>query len=125
MPRHDDVIERDVRWDHGAAAAAIAALRRAADELEGVSADCGRAARVATAHWLGQHRLGFALRRRALDAEGQELAAECRAAAGAVATADRRAREEQARRERVREERAREERERRERERQRHAQPQI
>lgn len=122
MSRHDRPNFTDVRWDHGAAEASIGALRRAADEIERSLAEGAAVALTATSLWLGPHRHSFDLRRRALDLEARELAADCRAAAGKIAAADRRAREEQARREREREVwRQRE----RERERQRHAQSQL
>lgn len=120
MPAHDRPDYSDVRWDHGAAAAAIAALRRAADEIERASADCALVAGEAAALWMGGHRATFDLRRRALGGEASRLAADCRAAAGGIAAADRRARDEQARRERERAEW-----ERRERESQRHAPPRL
>lgn len=111
-----------MRWDHGAAGQAIAALRRAAHEIERGAADTARSSWEIAAMWRGQHRATYDLRRRALEVEARDLAADCRAAAGAIAAADQRAREEQARREREREEWEREEREREERERRRRGQ---
>lgn len=130
MSRHDRPNYEDVRWDYGAAGAAIAALRRAADEVERGAADTARSSWELVDLWRGQHRATYDLRRRALEVEAQVLAADCRAAAGAIAAADQRARAEQARREREREEwereeREREEREERERERRRHGQPEV
>lgn len=120
MSPHNRPDYSDVRWDHGAAAAAIAALRRAADEIERASADSALVAASAANLWLGRHRAAFDLRRRGLDGEAARLAADCRAAASGIAAADRRARAEQARRERERDEW-----EHRERERQRHAPPRL
>lgn len=122
MPAHDRPYQADVRWDHAAAEAAIGALRRAADALDATAADCAHAARGALVPWLGQHRFTFELRRRSLDGAARTLAADCRAAAGGIAAADCRAREEQARREREREAWERRERER---QRQSHGQPQL
>lgn len=116
MSRHDRPNYDDVRWDHGAAGAAMAALRHAADEVERGAADTARSSWEIAELWRGQHRASYDLRRRALEVEARELAADCRAAAGAIAAADQRAREEQARRVREREEWEREEREREERE---------
>ncbi len=98
----------DVCWDHGAAAAAIAALNRAADEIEQVGSESAQAVYAASTNWAGYYRIMFDLQRGALDRDGCQLAADCRAAAHAVARADQRAREEQARRVREREEWARE-----------------
>ena len=107
MARYD----QDVRWDHGAAAEAMAALRRTAADIEQAVADRDRMAGVAAQFWMGTHATGFGLQRSMLSAEARALAADCRAAASAIADADQRARAEQARREREREEREREERE--------------
>lgn len=120
MARHDRPNDEDVRWSHGAAASAIAAYRQTADEIERGLAGLGHAATLATDTWRGGFRRSFDQRRRRLDDEARQLAADCRAAAAAIARADQRAREEQARRER-----ARAEWERSERERQRHAQSRL
>jgi hypothetical protein len=120
MSRWDRPNYEDVRWDHGAAAAATAALRHAATELEQAASDGERLAGAATRFWMGGHALTFAMRRRLLSTEARDLAADCRAAAAAVGAADERARAEQARREREREEWERRERERRD-----NAQPRL
>jgi uncharacterized protein YukE len=94
---------QDVRWNHGAAEAAIAALRRAADRLDQTAADRVRVADEARAEWRGRYReqfdeqLGQTVRR------AHELAGEYRDAANRIARADQSAYEEQRRRERDRE----------------------
>jgi hypothetical protein len=104
MSRWDEPNYEDVRWDHGAAAEVIGALRRTAAEVEQAVAEGEHLASAALKLWLGSHAIEFALRRGTLSTQGRDLAADCRAAAAAVAAADERARAEQARREREREE---------------------
>ncbi|PDW03431.1 hypothetical protein [Candidatus Viridilinea mediisalina] len=109
----------DVRWDHGAANAAIGACMRAADELEHAMADCNRALTQAREHWQGNRMEQFLQERQALDSHGRSLANDCRAAAHAIGAASQQAHAEQQRREQERadyERWEREERERRERE---------
>lgn len=115
---HD--IWQDVRWDHGAAAEAVAALQRAAGEIDRSLAEIGQTSREAATDWLGPHREHFDSWRGRVHTELSSIAAACRRAAAAVQQASARAHEEQARRLREREEhyrREREERERRQRER--------
>jgi hypothetical protein len=112
---------QDVRWDHGAAEAAIAACMRAAEELEQALLNCAQAALRAQAGWQGARMESFAGARQSLEGRGRVLAADCRAAAHAITAASQQAREDQARRvyeraEWERAEREREEREERERE---------
>ena len=94
---------QDVKWDHGAADTAIAALRRAAAELRRTVGERAGVARTATAEWKGAHRETFDdyLRRALYEAE--ELAHRYDEAAARIARAGERAREEQRHRERERE----------------------
>jgi hypothetical protein len=109
---------QDVRWDHGAAEAAVAACVRAAEELEQALLSCAHAALRAQEVWRGARMESFADARQSLELRGRVLAADCRAAAHAITAASQQAREEQARRvyERAEWERAEREREDRERE---------
>jgi hypothetical protein len=93
----------DVRWDHGDAAAAGAALRRAAAELRRTAAERGRAALSATAEWRGGHRVTFDEYLRRILGEAEELARQFESAAARIARASEQARAEQCRRERERE----------------------
>jgi|YNPBryantNP2012_1023418.scaffolds.fasta_scaffold00636_1 uncharacterized protein YukE len=104
-------IWQDVRWDHGAAAEAVAALQRAAGEIDRSLAEIGQTSREAATDWLGPHRQHFDSWRGRVQTELSSIAAACRQAAAAVQQASARAQEEQARREREREEHYRRERE--------------
>jgi uncharacterized protein YukE len=97
----------NVRWDHSAADAARAELKRAADLLRGTAGERSRAAQVATAEWRGRYREEFDADLRRILAEAEELASRFEAAAQRIDGASARAREEQRRREREREERSR------------------
>ncbi|RRR69729.1 MAG: hypothetical protein EI684_14800 [Candidatus Viridilinea halotolerans] len=88
----------DVRWDHGAADAAMGACERCAAELDRTLGDTGHAAAQARAQWQGNHQDRFAQERQALNGHGRALVIACRAAARAIATASQQAYEEQARR---------------------------
>jgi hypothetical protein len=95
---------QDVRWDHGASDAAIAALRRAASEVDRQAGERARAALTMLGEWRGAHRLTFDERLRRADAEDTALAGDLRRAAQQVARLAQQAREEQSRRERERDE---------------------
>ncbi|MCS6882007.1 MAG: hypothetical protein RMK84_08085 [Oscillochloridaceae bacterium] len=113
-------IWQDVRWDHGAATEAVAALQRTAGEIDRALAEIAQTSREAATDWLGPHREFFEHSSSRLRGELTAIAAACRRAAADVQHASARAHEEQARRLREREEherREREERERRQRER--------
>ncbi len=111
----------NVRWDWGAADAAMAALRRAADRLDATANEHVRAAAPAQAEWRGARRLRFDDDLATTVHKEHALADECRRMAGRISDASSAARREQDKRERERrrwEEEKREE-ERRERERER------
>lgn len=93
----------NVRWNHGVAEAAIAALRHAADLLDQTSSERLRVADEARLEWRGRYRDRFDGQFSQILRRASELASKCRAAAGRVASADQRAYEEQIRRERERE----------------------
>jgi uncharacterized protein YukE len=93
----------DVRWNWGAADAAIAALRRAADLLDGTTHERSQVAGEAQAQWRGLHRDRFDGELAQILRRGYDLANECRAAADRVASASRHAADEQRHRERERE----------------------
>jgi uncharacterized protein YukE len=93
----------NVRWNHGAAEAAIAALRRAADMLDHTTADRARVADEAKIEWLGRYREEFDGQLAQILRRAHELANECRTTASQIASASQRAHEEQNRRERERE----------------------
>lgn len=93
----------DVRWNHGAANDAVAALRRAADEVEHSAAERMQVGRYATAEWRGIHRTTFDGALAQIISSARALADKYRAAAERIVEASRWAREEQARRERERE----------------------
>lgn len=117
----------DVRWDHGAAGAAIFALRYAADTIERTIGDCTRLGIDACQVWLGSHRTFFDEQRHTQNLDAGQLAGDCRDAANRLARADAEAHDEQTRRVRdraewERQEREREEEEARERERERERQ---
>lgn len=104
-------IWEDVRWDHGAAAEATAALHRAADEIDRTLAEVSQTSREAATDWSGVYRGRFDTERTRLHIELSAIAEACRRAATAVQRASARAQEEQARRIREREEHARREQE--------------
>ena len=110
----------DVHWDYGAAREAAAALRRAADLIEGMTADRRHAAAAAQADWQGRHRERFDGELDRMVSQAHDLAHECRLAADRIDRATDRARDEQHHRERERERwrQEKQEEERRERERQ-------
>jgi ElaB/YqjD/DUF883 family membrane-anchored ribosome-binding protein len=116
MSHHHEPNWQDVAWNHHAAAEAMGALRRAADELDRTLAEEARPAQEALGEWRGASRSSFERRRAALRDELSALAAACRQAVEQVRRADADAAAEQRRREWEREEWRREE-ERRERER--------
>ena len=93
----------NVRWNHGAAEAAIAALRRAADMLDHTATDRARVADEAKVEWRGRYREEFDGQLAQMLRRAHELANEYRTAAGQIAGASQRAQEEQNRRERERE----------------------
>jgi hypothetical protein len=92
----------DVRWNWAAADAAVAALHSAAGLLDATADERARVAREAQAEWRGLFRDRFDGELTGILDRGHALAAECRAAAGRVASASNRAREEQRHRERER-----------------------
>jgi hypothetical protein len=93
-----------VIWDHGASSAAIAALGRAASEVDRLAGERARAALMMLGEWRGEHRESFDARLRRADGEDTALADDLRRAAQEVARLSQRARDEQARRERERDE---------------------
>jgi uncharacterized protein YukE len=93
-----------VNWDHGAAEAAIAALRRAADLLDQTTSERERVAGEARAEWRGRYRESFDGQFGQVVNRARQLAEEYRDAANQIARASQWAWEEQRRRE---EERAR------------------
>jgi len=109
----------NVRWDWGAADAAMAALRRVADRLDATANENVRIAGPAQAEWRGARRLRFDDDLASTVRKEHALADECRRMAGRISDASSAAHREQDKRERDRrrwEEEKREE-ERRERER--------
>jgi uncharacterized protein YukE len=93
----------NVRWDWGAADAAAAALRRAADLLNGTASERARVAAEAQAQWRGLHRDRFDSELAQVLRRAQDLADEYREAANRIARASQRAWDEQRHRERERE----------------------
>lgn len=93
----------DVQWNHAAAGAASAALRRAAAMLRQTADERSKAAHRAMAEWRGGEREKFELRLRTLLDEAEQLAAKYLRAAALIERASERAREEQRRREYERE----------------------
>lgn len=89
----------NVRWDHGAAHAAVVALRRAAELLENAVAQKERAANEARAQWRGRYRDEFEERFSRLRNRARELSEQYRHAANQILRASEWAREEQRRRE--------------------------
>jgi uncharacterized protein YukE len=92
----------DVRFDHAAAAAAIAELRRAATVVDAASDRRGSLANTATQRWEGRHRETFDDEVRRLQHDGRDLADAMRREAGRIADAAETARIEQSRREEAR-----------------------
>jgi len=93
----------DVEWDHGAAEAAIAALRRAADLVDQTAGERERVANDARAEWRGRYREQFDEQFRQMIGQARQLAGEYRNAANQIARASQWAYEEQKRREQERE----------------------
>ena len=89
----------DVRFDHAAAASAIAELRRAARVVDDANERRSALARRAVHRWEGPHRRSFDSDVRRLQSEGGDLADAMRREAGRIADAAHAARVEQARRE--------------------------
>ena len=94
---------QDVRWNHGAADEAIAALRHAADLLDQTADERSRVAGEATAEWRGRYRDEFDDHLEQMLRRARELTGEYRHAAGNIAKASQQVYEEQKRRERERE----------------------
>jgi hypothetical protein len=94
----------DVNWNHAAADAASAALRRAAGELRRTAGERSRAAQEATTEWRGEHRNTFDEYLRKTLSEAEALAQRYDEAAARIDRASAQALEEQARRDRAREE---------------------
>jgi hypothetical protein len=88
----------DVRWDHAAANAAIAALNQAATALETGNIDRVKNANTAVKEWAGPHRKTFDEYIQRVLKEGGDLATAYRRAATDIANASRLATEEQNRR---------------------------
>lgn len=88
-----------VEWDYGAAEAAIAALRRAADELDLTTNKRERVAGEARAEWRGRYRESFDGQFQQMVSRARQLAAEYRDTANQIGRASQRAWEEQRRRE--------------------------
>jgi hypothetical protein len=95
---------QDVRWDHGVSDAAIAALERAASEIERLAGERARAVLMMLDEWRGEYRESFNERLRRADGEDVALADELRRAAQRVSRLSEQARIEQKRRERERDE---------------------
>jgi uncharacterized protein YukE len=95
-------IWNDVRWNHAAADAASAALRRAAGELRRTAAERSRAAQQATAEWRGPYRATFDHHLRTALSGAEDLARRYEEAAARIDRASEDARKEQQRRERAR-----------------------
>jgi uncharacterized protein YukE len=74
----------DVRFDHAAAAAAIAELRRAATVVDAASDRRGSLANTATQRWEGRHRETFDDEVRRLQHDGRDLADAMRREAGRI-----------------------------------------
>lgn len=89
----------DVRFDHAAASAAIAELRRAANVVDDAGEQRGTLAHRASQRWEGQHRTTFDGDVRRLQTGGADLADAMRREAGRIADAAHDARVEQSRRE--------------------------
>jgi uncharacterized membrane-anchored protein YhcB (DUF1043 family) len=87
-----------VEWDHGAAEAAIAALRRAADKLDLTTTQRERVAGKARNEWRGRYRESFDDHFRQVVSRAGQLTAEYRDAANRIARASQMAWEEQRRR---------------------------
>jgi uncharacterized protein YukE len=85
----------DVDWDHGAAAAAIGALRRAADMLDQTTGQRERVAGEARAEWRGRYRDQFDGQFRQMVSCAHQLAEGYRDAAYRIARASQSAWDEQ------------------------------
>lgn len=92
----------DVDWDHGAAEAAIGALRRAADVLDQITSQRERVADEARAEWRGRYRKSFDGQFQQMVSHARQLAGEYRDAANQIARASQWAWDEQRRREQER-----------------------
>ena len=92
----------DVDWDHGAASAAIGALRRAADMLDQTTGHRERVAGEARAEWRGRDRELFGGELQQMVNRAHQLAGEYRDAADRIARASQWAWDEQRRREQER-----------------------
>ncbi len=77
----------DVRWDHAAANAAIAALNQAAAALDSGNTDRIRQAQTAVEEWFGGHRVTFDEYLTKVLKEGGDLATQYRRAAQDIANA--------------------------------------
>ncbi len=93
----------NVIWDWGAANEAIAALHRAASQLENSLSERGPVATAAQIEWRGRFREGFDQELARIVQRALSLAAEYRATAARIAAASAAARAEQEHRERERE----------------------
>ena len=93
----------NVVWDWGAADAAVAALHRAAIQLEESATGRQSLAAPAQREWRGRYRDEFDVDLKRLTEDAQRIAAEYRATAGRIAAASAAASAEQTRREHERE----------------------
>jgi uncharacterized protein YukE len=89
----------NVRWDWGAAGAAAAALRRAADKIDQTAHERARVAAEAQQEWRGRYRLEFDERLREILQRAGSLAAEYRHMASRIDGASNQAYHEQRHRE--------------------------
>ncbi len=91
-----------VNWNHAAANAASAALRRTASGLSRTAGDRARVAQTATTEWRGEHRTTFDEHLRKTLSDAEILAQRYDAAAAQIDRASAQVREEQIRRARAR-----------------------